>query len=134
MDLTAWKMELDQLVMEILSEQVKKEALELEEAVELEEEEGKQECSKIVNEKIKNTEEKRMMPSDSDEDGDFKKSMATRGPSKMKKRKTSKDNEDNSTSKKAKLPSKGGFMAMLQLSPDLADIVGEDKMQRHEVT
>ena len=131
MDLTAWKMELDQLVMEILSEQVKKEA------VELEEEEGEQECSESVNEKVKfgkKEKKERMMYSDSDEDSDFKESMATRGPSKMKKRKTSKDNQDDSTSKKPKLPSKGGFMAMLQLSPDLADIVGEDKMQRHEVT
>ena len=131
MDLTAWKMELDQLVMEILSEQVKKEA------VELEEEEGEQECSESVNEKVKfgkKEKKERMMYSDSDEDSDFKESMATRGPSKMKKRKTSKDNQDDSTSKKPKLPSKGGFMAMLQLSPDLAEIVGEDKMQRHEVT
>ena len=131
MDLTAWKMELDQLVMEILSEQVKKEALDLEE------EEGEQECSESVNEKVKfgkKEKKERMMYSDSDEDSDFKESMATRGPSKMKKRKTSKDNRDDSTSKKPKLPSKGGFMAMLQLSPDLADIVGEDKMQRHEVT
>ena len=136
MDLIAWKKELGQLVMEVLADKVEEEAVELEEAVE--EEKGDEEV-KVRDDKPKtkygkkgNTKEK--ISSDSDEDGDFKKSTATRRPSKIKKRNTLKDDQDNSTSKKPKLPTKGGFMAMLQLSPDLADIVGENKMQRHEVT
>ena len=139
MELMAWKKELDHLVMEVLAEQVKEEVVELEK-----EEKREQECSvsgeekvMVRNEKSKkkygmegNTED---VVTKSDEDDDFKKTKATRMPSKVKKRNISKENEDNNTSKKTKLPSKGGFMAMLQLSPDLADIVGESQMQRHEV-